>query len=328
MSAADQAVVSLEGKRVWVAGHRGMAGAAIVRRLERENCEILTATRSEVDLRQQAQVEEWMADRRPEIVFVAAATVGGIHANNTRPAEFLYDNLAIQTNIIHGAHKVDVRKLVFMGSSCIYPRLARQPMREDDLLTGPLEPTNEWYAIAKIAGIKMCQAYRRQYGRDFISAMPTNLYGYGDNFDLAQGHVAAALLSKIHTAKVTGASEVVLWGTGTPLREFLFSEDLADGLVFLAKNYSGESHLNIGTGIEISIHDLALLLADIIGYTGTFRLDTSKPDGTPRKLMDVSRMAELGWTAPTSLRDGFAQTYRWYAETVDSGTLRGASAVG
>ena len=327
MGAVNQAgALSLEGKRVWVAGHRGMAGAAIVRRLERENCEILTVGRSEVDLRRQAEVERWMADQRPDVVFVAAATVGGIHANNTRPAEFLYDNLVIETNIIHGAHQAGVRKLVFMGSSCIYPRLARQPMREDDLLTGPLEPTNEWYAVAKIAGIKMCQAYRRQYGCDFISAMPTNLYGYGDNFDLTQGHVAAALLRKIHTAKVTGASEVVLWGTGTPLREFLFSEDLADGLVFLAKNYSGESHLNVGTGVEISIRDLAVLLAEVIGFTGDFRFDTDKPDGTPRKLMDVSRMAELGWTAPTSLRDGFAQTYRWFVENVGSGTLRGIPA--
>jgi len=322
MGAVNQAgALSLEGKRVWVAGHRGMAGAAIVRRLERENCEILTVGRSEVDLRRQAEVERWMADQRPDVVFVAAATVGGIHANNTRPAEFLYDNLVIETNIIHGAHQAGVRKLVFMGSSCIYPRLARQPMREDDLLTGPLEPTNEWYAVAKIAGIKMCQAYRRQYGCDFISAMPTNLYGYGDNFDLTQGHVAAALLRK-----VTGASEVVLWGTGTPLREFLFSEDLADGLVFLAKNYSGESHLNVGTGVEISIRDLAVLLAEVIGFTGDFRFDTDKPDGTPRKLMDVSRMAELGWTAPTSLRDGFAQTYRWFVENVGSGTLRGIPA--
>jgi len=327
MGAVNQAgALSLEGKRVWVAGHRGMAGAAIVRRLAREKCEILTVGRSEVDLRRQAEVERWMADQRPDVVFVAAATVGGIHANNTRPAEFLYDNLVIETNIIHGAHQAGVRKLVFMGSSCIYPRLARQPMREDDLLTGPLEPTNEWYAVAKIAGIKMCQAYRRQYGCDFISAMPTNLYGYGDNFDLTQGHVAAALLRKIHTAKVTGASEVVLWGTGTPLREFLFSEDLADGLVFLAKNYSGESHLNVGTGVEISIRDLAVLLAEVIGFTGDFRFDTDKPDGTPRKLMDVSRMAELGWTAPTSLRDGFAQTYRWFVENVGSGTLRGIPA--
>lgn len=315
----------LRGKRVWVAGHRGMAGSAIVRRLERENCEILTVGRDRVDLRRQAEVEAWMDDVRPDAVFLAAATVGGIHANNARPAEFLYDNLAIQNHVIHGAWKAGVGKLVFLGSSCIYPRMAPQPMSEDQLLTGPLEPTNQWYAVAKIAGIKLCQAYRRQYGCDFISAMPTNLYGAGDNFDLQQGHVAAALLAKIHRAKATGADTVELWGTGAPLREFLFVDDLADALVFLAERYSGEEHVNVGTGREISIRGLAELLAEVIGWRGEFRFDTSKPDGTPRKLMDVSRLTAMGWTAPTSLRDGFAQAYRWYADKLGTGELRGVA---
>ncbi|TWA77030.1 GDP-L-fucose synthase [Azospirillum brasilense] len=314
---------SLEGKRVWVAGHRGMAGSAIVRRLEREPCEILTAGRGSVDLRRQAEVEDWMAEARPDVVFLAAALVGGIHANNSRPAEFIYENLAIETNVIHAAWTVGVRKLVFLGSSCIYPRLAPQPMREEALLTGPLEPTNEWYAIAKIAGIKMCQAYRRQYGCDFIAAMPTNLYGYGDNFDVAQGHVAAALMVRIHQAKEEGADSVVLWGDGSPLREFLFVEDLADGLVFLAKNYSGEPQVNLGSGHEVSIRGLAELLAEVIGYRGRFRFDPSKPNGAPRKIMDSGRLAAMGWAAPTPLREGFARTYRWYVDQLRSGTLRG-----
>ncbi len=315
---------SLADKRVWVAGHRGMAGSAIVRRLRHEECDILTVGREQVDLCRQADVEDWMADAKPDVVFLAAATVGGIHANNTRPADFLYDNLVIETNIIHAAHRIGVQKLVFLGSSCIYPRLAAQPITEDALLTGPLEPTNEWYAIAKIAGIKLCQAYRRQHGRDFISAMPTNLFGAGDNFDLQQGHVAAALIAKIHKAKVDNAPEVVLWGSGTPKREFLFVDDLADGLIFLAKNYSDEPHINIGTGTEISIRELAHLIADVAGYTGVFRQDLSKPDGTPRKLMDNGRMSSMGWTAPTPLRDGFAQAYRWYVDNLATGTLRGA----
>ena len=318
-----ETLFSLEGKRVWVAGHRGMAGAAILRRLEREACDLITVGRERVDLRRQSEVEDWMAEAKPDLVFVAAATVGGILANSTRPAEFLYDNLAIETNIIHGAYRVGVKKLVFLGSSCIYPRLAEQPMPEDSLLTGPLEPTNEWYAIAKIAGIKMCQAYRRQYGCDFVSAMPTNLYGLNDNFDLQGGHVAAALLAKIHRAKVEGLPFVELWGTGAPKREFLFADDLADGLVFLAGHYSGEPHVNVGTGIEVSIRELAELIRDVVGYEGEFRYDTSKPDGSPRKLMEVSRMTEMGWTAPTSLRDGFATTYRWFLEQTKAGGLRG-----
>ncbi|KAA0586575.1 GDP-L-fucose synthase [Azospirillum oryzae] len=314
----------LRGKRVWVAGHRGMAGSAIVRRLNREGCDILTVGRDQVDMRRQAEVEAWMAEARPDAVFMAAATVGGIHANSTRPAEFLYDNLAIETNIIHGAYKSGVKKLVFLGSSCIYPRLAEQPMREEALLTGPLEPTNEWYAVAKIAGIKLCQAYRRQYGCDFIAAMPTNLYGPGDNFDLQQGHVAAALIAKIHRAKETGADTVELWGSGKPLREFLFVDDLADALVFLAERYSGEEHVNVGTGAEISIRGLAELIAEVVGWSGHLQFDPGKPDGSPRKLMDNSRIATMGWTAPTSLRDGFAQAYRWYAENLKAGRLRGA----
>lgn len=320
---SGKAEFSLEGKRVWVAGHRGMAGSAVVRRLAREGCDILVATRKEADLRRQSEAEQWIEANRPDVIFVAAATVGGIHANSTRPAEFIYDNLAIQNNVIHAAWRVGVQKLIFLGSSCIYPRLAEQPMREDALLTGPLEPTNEWYAVAKIAGIKMCQAYRRQYGCDFVSAMPTNLYGYGDNFDLTQGHVAAALLAKIHRAKVDGADTVHLWGTGAPKREFLFSEDLADGLIFVAKHYSDEPHVNVGSGVEISIRELAELLAEVIGYQGSFRFDPSKPDGSPRKLMDVNRMAALGWRAPTALRQGFELTYKWYLENLAAGVLRG-----
>ncbi|WP_372400729.1 GDP-L-fucose synthase (plasmid) [Azospirillum sp. HJ39] len=300
-----------------------MAGSAIVRRLRQEGCDILTVGRDVMDLRRQAEVEAWMAEERPDAIFLAAATVGGIQANSTRPAEFLYDNLTIETNVVHSAYRCGVKKLVLLGSSCIYPRLAPQPMSEDQLLTGPLEPTNEWYAIAKIAGIKLCQAYRRQYGCDFIAAMPTNLYGPGDNFDLQQGHVAAALIAKIDRATETGADTVELWGTGEPLREFLFVDDLADALVFLAERYSGEEHINVGTGVEVSIRGLAELIADVAGWTGRFQFDTSKPNGSPRKLMDNSRIAAMGWTAPTSLRDGFGQAYRWYVENLTAGALRG-----
>jgi GDP-L-fucose synthase len=307
---------SLEGKRVWVAGHRGMAGSALARRLAHERCEVLTAARDELDLRRQADVEAWMAHARPQAIFMAAATVGGIHANATRPAVFLYDNLAIETNVIHAAWKVGVEKLLLLGSSCIYPRLAPQPMAEEAMLTGPLEPTNEWYAVAKISGIKLCQAYRRQYGCDFISAMPTNLYGPGDNYDLQQGHVAAALQVKIHRAKATGAAQVEVWGTGTPRREFLFVDDLADALVFMMQHYSAEQHLNVGTGTDITIRELAELIARIAGYRGSFVYDPTKPDGTPRKVMDVNKLARLGWRARTSLEDGFRRAYRWYVENV------------
>ena len=310
-------IYALAGKKVWVAGHRGMAGSAIVRRLEREGCEILTVGREAVDLRRQAEVEAWMAANKPQAVFVAAGTVGGILANSTRPGEFIYDNMQIEFNVIHAAYRVGVEKLLFLGSSCIYPREAPQPMTEDALLTGPLEPTNEWYAVAKIAGIKLCDAYRRQYGCDFISAMPTNLYGAGDNFDLKQGHVAAALIAKFHRAKVENLPAVELWGSGRPMREFLYVDDLADGLVFLMKTYSGDQHVNVGTGKEISILDLAHLLKKIVGYEGELAFDSSKPDGMMRKVMDVGRLAGMGWSATTSVEEGFRTAYRWYVENID-----------
>ena len=310
--------LSLEGLKVWVAGHRGTVGSALLRRLPREGCTILTATRAELDLRRQEPVERWLDAHRPDVVILAAATVGGIHANSTRPAEFIADNLGIQQNIIHGAYQVGVRKLLFLGSSCIYPREAPQPMAEDSLLTGPLEPTNEWYAIAKIAGIKMCQAYRRQYGCDFIAAMPTNLYGPDDNFDLIQGHVAAAMIAKVHRAKQENAPELVIWGTGTPRREFLFADDLADGLVFLLKHYSEDGHINVGTGIDISIRELADLVVRIAGYEGRVVHDLSKPDGMPRKVMKVERINALGWRAPTDLETGFRRAYAWYCDNIET----------
>ncbi|MDP6352591.1 MAG: GDP-L-fucose synthase [Alphaproteobacteria bacterium] len=304
----------LEGRRVWVAGHRGMVGGALLARLADERCEILTVDRGDLDLRRQAAVEDWIGAARPHAVFVAAATVGGILANDSRPAEFLYDNLVIETNIIEAARRVGVAKLVLLGSTCIYPRLAAQPMREESLLTGPLEPTNQWYAVAKIAGIKLCDAYRRQYGCDFVSAQPTNVYGPNDNFDLASAHVLAALLRRIHEARLSGAAEVPIWGTGRPRREFLHVADLADALVYLMHNYSAEGPINIGTGHEISIGDLARLIAETVGYEGEFHYQTDKPDGTPRKLSDVSRMRALGWTARIGLDDGLRQTYRWFLD--------------
>ena len=305
----------LAGRRVWVAGHRGMVGAALCRRLAGEPCEVLTAGRKDVDLRRQAEVEAWMAATRPELVFVAAATVGGIHANDTRPAEFIYDNLMIEANIIQAAHKLGVRKLLFLGSSCIYPREAPQPMAEDALLTGPLEPTNQWYAVAKIAGIKLCQAFRRQYGCDFISAMPTNLYGIGDNFDLVNSHVLPALMVKIDRAKRGGAEAVEIWGSGRPRREFLYCDDLADALVFLIRHYSEDGHVNVGTGTDVTIRECAELLAEVIGFQGRFDFDPGKPDGTLRKLLDVSLLTRLGWQARTPLRAGLEETYRWFLET-------------
>lgn len=308
----DRPLFSLEGKKVMVAGCMGMAGSSIVRRLEREVCEILKADRVDLDMGRQVEVEDWLAATKPDALFLAAAKVGGIHANNTRPAEFLYDNLAIETNIIHASYKVGVKKLLFLGSSCIYPRAAEQPIKEEALLTGPLEPTNDAYALAKIAGIKMCQAYRKQYGCDFISAMPTNLYGPGDRYDLESGHVVAALIMKIHAAQKAGAREVVLWGTGTPLREFLYTEDLADGLVFMMKNYSDSPHLNLGTGVEHTIRQLAEAIAAAAGWQGQFVYDSSKPDGMPRKVMDVSRLKALGWTANTRFEDGIKAAYDWY----------------
>jgi len=303
---------TLKGKRIWVAGHRGMVGAATVRRLGSEDCEILTADREAVDLRRQAETEDWIAESRPDGIVLAAATVGGILANDTRPADFIYDNLAIETNVIEAARRVGVGKLLLLGSSCIYPRLAPQPMTEEALLTGALEPTNQWYAVAKIAGIKLCQAYRRQYGADFISAMPTNLFGPGDNFDLESSHVAAALLRKAHEAKRENADFLTIWGSGAPKREFLYVDDCADALVHLLAHYSGERHVNIGTGQDVTIRELAETVAGVVGYRGEFRYDTTKPDGTPRKLLDVSRLRDLGWTATTTLRDGLAKTYHWY----------------
>lgn len=304
---------------IYVAGHRGLVGSAIVRRLEREGCtRILTAGRDRVDLTDQGAVEAFFQAERPDYVFLAAAKVGGIHANDTYPAEFIRDNLAIQTNVVHSAWKADVKKLCFLGSSCIYPKLAEQPMSEEALLTGPLEPTNEWYAIAKIAGIKMCQAYRRQYGFDAISLMPTNLYGPGDNFDLQNSHVLPALIRKFHEAKQAGQGEVVMWGTGSPRREFLHVDDLADAAVFLMENYSGEGIVNVGVGEDITIRELAELVSDVVGYEGEIVNDTSKPDGTPRKLLDVSRLHAQGWKARVALRDGVADTYRWFLEHQDS----------
>jgi GDP-L-fucose synthase len=291
-----------------------MVGSAVVRRLEREACEILVAGRDEVDLVRQAEVEDWIAEHRPEAVVVAAARVGGILANSQRPADFLYDNLMIEANIIQAAHEVGVEKLLFLGSSCIYPKFAPQPMPEDSLLTGPLEPTNEWYAIAKIAGIKLCQAYRRQHGRDFISAMPTNLYGPGDNYDLAGSHVLPAMLRKAHDAKLAGRDRVELWGTGTPLREFLHVDDLADACVFLLQRYSGDDHVNVGSGQEISIRELAETVARVVGFEGGFTFDPSKPDGTPRKLLDVSRLTSLGWSARIGLEEGVRDAYLWFRE--------------
>jgi GDP-L-fucose synthase len=305
---------SLAGKRIWVAGHRGMVGSATVRRLARESCEILVADRAELELRDQASVLTWMERAKPDVVIVAAATVGGIYANSTRPADFLYDNLAIETNIIHAAYKLAVPKLLFLGSACIYPREAAQPMSEDALLTGPLEPTNEWYAIAKIAGIKLCQAYRKQHGCDFISAQPNNLYGPGDNFDLEGSHVIPALIVKAHEAKMSGAASFELWGSGKPLREFLHVDDLADALVHLLKHYSGPVPLNIGTSEEVSIADLAHTIAGVVEFTGALTFDTSKPDGSPRKLLDDRRMKALGWRSSIGLKDGLASTYRWFLD--------------
>ena len=317
---------ALAGRRVFVAGHGGMVGQAICRRLAAEKCEILTAARSQVDLRRQQETEDWVAKVRPEAVFVAAATVGGILANATRPAEFLYDNLAIETNLIEAARKAGVAKLLFLGSSCIYPREAAQPMAETALLTGPLEPTNEWYAIAKIAGIKLAQAYRRQHGCDYISAMPTNLYGPGDNFDLQSSHVVPALIAKIHATKTEGRGEVEIWGSGTPKREFLFVDDLADALVHLMKHYSDEPHVNVGTGSDVTIAELAVMIARVVGWQGRFHYDASKPDGAPRKLLDVSRLTALGWQARTPLEQGLAQTYGWYREALAQGRLQGGRA--
>ena len=302
----------LRGKRVYVAGHRGMVGSALVRRLASEECQILTAGRDAVDLRDQQTVDRWFGEHRPDAVFLAAARVGGIYANNERPGDFLYDNLVLETNVIEAARRARVAKLVFFGSSCIYPRLAPQPIPESSLLTGPLEPTNQWYAIAKIAGLKLCEAYRRQHGCDFVSVMPTNLYGPGDNFDLLTSHVLASLIVKIDAAVRRGLDTVEVWGTGRPRREFLHVDDLADAAVFLMKNWSEDQHINIGTGEDLSIGALAQMIARIVGFEGGFVFDASKPDGTPRKLLDVTKLSSLGWRYRTDLESGIRQTYDWY----------------
>lgn len=307
-------VYNIENKRIFVAGHRGMVGSAVVRRLEREDCNVLTAGRAALDLRDQAGVRAFLAREKPDAVILAAAKVGGILANDTYPADFLYDNLAIQSNVIEAAFRSGVEKLLFLGSSCIYPKHAPQPMPEDALLTGPLEPTNEWYAVAKIAGLKLCQAYRRQHGADFISAMPTNLYGPGDNFDLKASHVVPALIRKAHEAKARGERELTIWGSGTPRREFLHVDDCADALVFLLKNYSGEQHVNVGTGEDVSVAELARLVMDVVGLEGELLFDRSKPDGTPRKLLDVGRLSAMGWRARIGLREGLESAYQWFLE--------------
>lgn len=307
-----RAPFELQGRTVFVAGHRGMVGSALVRRLAQEDVELLTTGRGELDLRDQAAVFDWFARKRPQVVFLAAAKVGGIYANNELRAEFIYDNLAIATNVIHAAHVNSADKLMFLGSSCIYPKLALQPLREDSILTGPLEPTNEPYAIAKIAGIKMVEAYRSQYGCDFINVMPTNLYGPGDNYHPQYSHVVAALIRRFHEAKVAGLANVVVWGTGTPRREFLYVDDMADACVHLMKTYSEMDLVNIGCGEDITIAEFAHLVATTVGYGGTISYDASRPDGTPRKLLDVGRLARLGWRARTSLQDGLRLAYQAY----------------
>ena len=305
----------MKPSRIFVAGHRGMVGAALMRQLARENAEIVTATRAEVDLRDARAVRDFLEREKPDAIVLAAAKVGGILANDTYPAEFLRDNLVIEANVVHEAHRADINRLVFLGSSCIYPKFAPQPISEDALLTGPLEPTNEWYAIAKIAGIKLCQAYRRQYGRHYISVMPCNLYGPFDNFNLATSHVLPALMRKFHEAKLAGRNEVVVWGTGTPLREFLHVDDLADGTIFLLNTYDGAEPVNCGAGFDLSIQELAEKIGRIVGFEGRLVFDTSKPDGTPRKLINSSRINGLGWRPRIGLEEGILSTYQWFLET-------------
>jgi len=300
---------NLFGKKVWVAGHRGMVGSAVCRQLENEDCKIIKAGRDEVNLINQAEVNNWMNAVKPDAIVLAAAKVGGIQANNNFPVDFLYENLMIEANIIHAAHLNKVERLLFLGSSCIYPRLADQPIKEDSLLSGALEPTNEWYAIAKITGIKLIQAYRKQYGYDWISAMPTNLYGPGDNYDLESSHVLPALLRKFHEAKISSSSEVMVWGSGKPLREFMHCDDLAGVLLFLLKNYSDYEHINVGSGNEVSIRELVEIIAKVVGYEAKITWDEQKPDGTPRKLMDSTKLQRLGWDGGRSLFDGIFHTY-------------------
>ena len=313
MTTDPKPVYDLTGKRVYVAGHRGMVGSALVRRLQTEDCEVLSVGRDVVDLRRQADVEGWMAKEKPQAVFVAAATVGGILAHDTRPAEFIYDNLLIEANLIHAAFKGGVDKLLFLGTSCAYPKFTSQALVEDALLSGALEPTNQWYAVAKIAGVMLCRAYRRQYACDFIAAMPTNLYGENDNFDLESSHVVPALIAKAHAAKMNGDADMEVWGTGKPRREFLYVDDAADAIVHLMKYYSDDAHINVGTGTDISIAELAEIIRTVTGFEGGVRYITDKPDGTPVKRLDVTRLNALGWKAKTGLRDGIERTYAWYA---------------
>ena len=301
--------------RIYVAGHAGLVGSAVMRRLARAGyTNLLTATRTQLDLRDQSEVSHWFKANRPEYVFLVAGTVGGIMANSTRPAEFIYDNMMIHGTVVHASHQYGADKLLYLGSSCIYPRDAHQPITEDELLTGPLEPTNEWYAIAKISGIKLCQAYRRQYGCDFISAMPTNLYGPNDNFDLTSSHVLPALMRKFHDAKLAGTAEVDIWGTGSPMREFLHVDDLADACLHLMHHYSDDKHINVGTGVDLSIRELAEQIRDIVYPEAALRFDPSKPDGTPRKVLDVSRLRGTGWQPTIDLDSGIRSTYQWYLE--------------
>ena len=308
---------------VFVAGHGGLVGSAVVRRLEADGfSDLRTVGRDALDLRDQAAVDAWFDVQRPRYVFLVAGTVGGIHANSTRPAEFLYDNLMIHSTVVQAAHRTGVDKLLYLGSSCIYPRHADQPIIEEALLTGPLEPTNEGYALAKIAGIKLCETYRHQYGDDFISAMPTNLYGPGDNFDLEGGHVLPALMRRFHEAREAGDGSVTVWGTGTARREFLHVDDLADACLFLMDRYSEAGHVNVGTGVDLTIRELAETVRDLVHPEGKLVFDTSRPDGMPRKVLDVSRLTDLGWTATTSLAEGLADTYRWYLEAAERGALR------
>jgi len=324
MTTADhRPALDLNGRRIFVAGHRGMVGRALVRRLAGEPVEVLTATRAELDLTRQDEVAAWMGRHRPDMVVIAAAKVGGILANDTWPVEFLEQNLLIQCNLIRASFEVGVEKLLFLGSSCIYPKHAAQPIHEDALLTGPLEPTNEWYAIAKIAGVKLCQAYRRQHGADFISAMPTNLYGPFDNFDLESSHLVPALMRKMHEAKLCGDDRVPIWGTGRPRRELLHVDDAADACVALLQRYSAAQHVNIGCGSDLTVHEIALLVRAAVGFEGELAFDPSKPDGTPRKLLDVGRLTELGWRPRIGLEDGLAQVYRWFRDRAEPVTATG-----
>jgi GDP-L-fucose synthase len=313
---------ALHGKKVFVAGHKGMVGSAIVRRLADLDCQILTLDRKQVDLTSQVGVHDWMMEHRPEAVFLAAAKVGGIKANNDYPAEFLYENLAIELAVIHAAYKAQVRKLMFLGSSCIYPRMAPQPITEDALLTGPLEPTNEWYAIAKIAGLKLCEAYRKQYGVDFISAMPTNLYGPGDNYDLEKSHVVPALIRKAHEAKLSGSNSFPIWGEGKVMREFMHVDDMADACLFLMENYSSAQHVNVGTGSDVTIYELAQMVCDVVGFTGDIKTDPGQPEGTPRKLMDSSKLTDMGWRPRFDLQSGLKHAYESFVSQVETGQAR------